>query len=175
MIRSLKDKSPQIHPTAFVSEFSYVIGDIEIGAYASIWPGVVLRSDRGKMTIGARTNIQDGSICHADGNMDIGADVTLGHAVVCHARSIGDHCLLGNNCTLNDQSSVGEWCILAAGGVLIEGRTVPDHSIAAGVPAKVIGPMTQKHYDLVKMNAEEYVELGKQYKEEGTLEHDAAP
>ena len=59
--------------------------------------------------------------------------------------------------------------------ILIEGRTVPDHSIAAGVPAKVIGPMTQKHYDLVKMNAEEYVELGKQYKAEGTLEHDAAP
>jgi carbonic anhydrase/acetyltransferase-like protein (isoleucine patch superfamily) len=173
MIRSLQGKSPKIHPTAFVSEFAYLIGDIEIGAHASIWPGVVLRSDRGKMTIGARTNIQDGSICHADGNMDIGADVTLGHAVVCHARSVGDHCLLGNNCTLNDRSSVGEWCILAAGAVLIEGRTVPDNSIAAGVPAKVLGPMAQKHYDLVKMNADEYVTLGRQYKAEGTLEASA--
>ena len=81
-----------------------------------------------------------------------------------------DHCLLGNNCTLNDQSSVGEWCILAAGGVLIEGHQVPDNSIAAGVPAKVIGPMQQKHYELVKFNADEYVQLGKDYKAEGNLE-----
>ena len=89
MIRSHKGKTPTIHPTAFVSEFAYVVGDIEIGPYASIWPGVVLRSDRGKMTIGEGTNIQHGSICHADGNMDIGSYVTLGHAVVCHARSVG--------------------------------------------------------------------------------------
>ena len=88
-IRSLKGKSPQIDPTAFVSEDAYLIGDIEIGPRASIWPGVVLRADRGKMTIGEGTNIQDGSICHSDGSMDIGAFVTLGHAVVCHARSIG--------------------------------------------------------------------------------------
>ena len=171
MLRSLRGKFPTIHPTAFVSEFSYVIGDIEIGPYASIWPGVVLRSDRGKMVIGEGTNIQDGSICHADGDMDIGAHVTLGHAVVCHARRIGDHTLLGNNCTLNDQATVGEWCILAAGGVLIEGRSIPDNSIAAGVPAKVLGPMQPRHYEMVKMNAEEYVQLGQEYKAEGTLEH----
>ena len=170
MIRSLDGKRPQIHPTAFVSEFAYVIGDVRIGPYASIWPGVVLRSDRGTMTIGEGTNIQDGSICHADGNMTIGDYVTLGHAVVCHAKSVDDHCLLGNNCTLNDQSKVGSWCILAAGAVLLEGREVPDKSIAAGVPAKVLGPLQEKHYELVKMNADEYVKLGQQYKAEGTLE-----
>lgn len=170
MIRALAGKSPQIDPTAFVSEFAYIIGDVRIGARASIWPGVVLRSDRGTMWIGEGTNIQDGSICHADGNMTIGDYVTLGHAVVCHAKSVGDHCLLGNNCTLNDQSSVGSWCILAAGAVLLEGRSVPDRSIAAGVPAKVFGPLQEKHYELVKMNADEYVKLGQDYKAEGTLE-----
>ena len=170
MIRSLKGKSPKIHPSAFVSEHAYLIGDIEIGPNASIWPGVVLRSDRGKMTIGEGTNIQDGSICHADGNMDIGDFVTLGHAVVCHARLVGDHCLLGNNSTLNDQTRVGDWCIVAAGSVLIEGREVPDNSIFAGVPGKVIGPMLDKHYELVTMNADEYVKLGRDYKAEGNLE-----
>jgi carbonic anhydrase/acetyltransferase-like protein (isoleucine patch superfamily) len=170
MIRSLHGKTPQIDPTAFVSEGAYLIGDIEIGPNASIWPGVVLRSDRGKMTIGEGTNIQDGSICHADGDMNIGNFVTLGHSVVCHARSVGDHCLLGNNSTLNDQSSVGEWCIVAAGSVLIEGREVPHHSIFAGVPGKVIGPMLKKHYERVTVNADEYVKLGSEYKTEGNLE-----
>ena len=170
MIRSLKGKTPKIDPTAFVSEAAYLIGDIEIWPNASIWPGVVLRSDRGKMTIGEGTNIQDGTICHADGNMDIGKFVTLGHAVVCHAKSVGDHCLLGNNSTLNDQTQVGEWCIVAAGSVLIEGREVPDHSIFAGVPGKVSGPMLKKHYDRVTMNADEYVKLARDYKAEGNLE-----
>lgn len=170
MIRSLGGKSPQIHPTAFVSEFAYVVGDVRIGAYASIWPGVVLRSDRGTMTIGEGTNIQDGSICHADGDLTIGNYVTLGHAVVCHAERVGDHCLLGNNCALNDKSSVGDWCIVAAGAVLLEGRVVPDRSVAAGVPAKVIGPMTDKHYELARMNADEYVKLGQEYKAAGGLE-----
>ena len=170
MIRSLGGKSPRIDPTAFVSEFAYLVGDVEIGPYASIWPGVVLRSDRGRMVIGEGTNIQDGSICHADGDMTIGKYVTLGHGVVCHAKRVGDHCLLGNNCTLNDQASVGEWSIVAAGAVVLEEREIPDNSIAAGVPAKVLGRMMKKHYEMVKMNADEYVELGKRYKREGTLE-----
>ena len=170
MIRSFGSKSPRIDPTAFVSELAYLVGDIEIGPRSSIWPGVVLRSDRGKMVIGEGTNIQDGSVCHADGDMTIGSYVTLGHGVICHARSVGDHSLLGNNCTLNDGASVGEWCIVAAGAVVLEGRQIPDQSIAAGVPAKVLGRMMKRHYEMVRVNAEEYVELGRRYKDEGTLE-----
>ena len=170
MIRSLKGKSPQIHPTAFISESAYLIGDIEIGAQSSVWPGVVMRADHGKMKIGERTNIQDGSILHADGDMDIGDDVTLGHAVVCHARAVGNNSLLGNNCTLNDGATVGEWAIVAAGAVIIEDREIPSNSIAAGIPAKVIGKMMKKHYDMVKSNAEVYVTLAAEYKAEGGLE-----
>jgi carbonic anhydrase/acetyltransferase-like protein (isoleucine patch superfamily) len=170
MIRSFKGKFPQIHPTAFVSEGAYLIGDIEIGAYSSIWPGVVLRADNGKMVIGERTNIQDGSVCHSDGGMHIGSDVTIGHLVVCHAERVGDHSLLGNGSTLNDTAKVGAWCILAAGAALIENSEVPDNSIAAGVPAKVIGPMQQKHLALVQMNADVYVTMAADYKAEGNLE-----
>ncbi|MEE8517845.1 MAG: gamma carbonic anhydrase family protein [Dehalococcoidia bacterium] len=170
MIRSLKGKTPKIHPTAFVSEAAYLIGDIEIGPDASIWPGVVMRADLGKMTVGEGTNIQDGSIVHADGDMDIGSFVTLGHAVVCHARHVGDHSLLGNNCTINDGATVGEWSILASGAVLTEGKEVPDRSIAAGVPAKVIGRMTKRHLEMVDENAKVYIEMAKGYKAEGNLE-----
>ncbi len=170
MIKSLAGKSPQIHETAFVSEFAYVIGDVIIGPYASIWPGVILRSDRGQMTIGEGTNIQDGSVCHADGNMNIGASTTLGHGVICHAASVGDHCLLGNNSTLNSKSTVGDWCIVAAGAVVLETRDIPSHSFAVGIPAKVIRSLEKRHYEHVTMNAEEYVTLGQQYKLQGDLE-----
>ena len=170
MIRSFKGKTPQVHATAFVSEAAYLIGDIEIGAHCSIWPGVVMRADHGKMSVAEGTNIQDGSVVHADGDMEIGAYVTVGHAVVCHARSVGDHSLLGNNCTINDGATVGEWSIVAAGGVVLEGRAIPDKSIAAGVPAKVIGKMTQRHLEMVKQNAEVYIRMAEEYKAQGGLE-----
>jgi carbonic anhydrase/acetyltransferase-like protein (isoleucine patch superfamily) len=170
MIRSLKGKTPRIHPTAFVSEAAYLVGDIEIGPECSIWPGAVMRADHGTMKVAQGTNIQDGSIVHADGDMDIGAYVTIGQAVVCHARTVGDHSMLGNNCTLNDGAKVGERCIVAAGAVLVEDREVPDDSIAAGVPAKVIGRMQQKDHDEVKRNAELYIERAREYKAEGDLE-----
>ena len=170
MIRGLSGKYPTIHPTAFVSEFAYVVGDVKIGANSSIWPGVVLRSDRGTMTIGQGTNIQDGSICHADGDMIIGDYVTLGHGVICHAKSVGNHCLLGNNSTLNDKSSVGDWVIVASGSVLLEQNDITDNSLVAGTPARVIKQLEEKHFELIRMNADEYVKLSRIYKNQGGLE-----
>jgi carbonic anhydrase/acetyltransferase-like protein (isoleucine patch superfamily) len=170
MIRSFRGKSPRIHPTAFVSEAAYLVGDVVIGANASVWPGAVLRADHGTMTIGERTNIQDGSVLHADADMTVGNDVTIGHAVVCHAAKIGDHCLLGNHCTLNDGVVIGEWSIVAAGAVVLEDKTFEGKSIIAGVPGKVIGEMTDRHIERVRRNAASYVEWGALYKAEGNLE-----
>ena len=170
MIKGLGGKYPLIDPTAYVSEFAYVVGDVIIGANSSIWPGVVLRSDRGTMTIGEGTNIQDGSICHADGDMHIGDYVTIGHGVICHASKVGNNCLLGNNCTLNDKSTVGAWVIIAAGSVLLENRSITSNSFVAGTPAKVIRPLEKKHYELIEMNSREYVNLSHIYKEQGDLE-----
>ena len=170
MIRGLGGKYPEIHPSAFVSEFAYVIGDVKIGANSSIWPGVILRSDRGTMIIGEGTNIQDGSVCHADGDMLIGDYVTLGHGVICHAKFVGDHCLLGNNCTLNDKSTVGNWVIVAAGSVLLEQKAIVDCSLAVGAPAIAVKQLEEKHFELIRMNADEYVKLSRMYKEQGGLE-----
>lgn len=170
MIRGLGGKYPEIHPSAFVSEFAYVIGDVKIGANSSIWPGVILRSDRGTMIIGEGTNIQDGSVCHADGDMLIGDYVTLGHGVICHAKFVGDHCLLGNNCTLNDKSTVGNWVIVAAGSVLLEQKEIVDCSLAVGAPAIAVKQLEEKHFELIRMNADEYVKLSRMYKEQGGLE-----
>ena len=95
MIRSLEGKWPMIHPTAFVSEFAYVVGDVEIGEESSVWPGAVVRADNGKITIGRFTCIQDNSVVHGDDDVVIGDWVAIGHRVLCHARTVGDRVLFG--------------------------------------------------------------------------------
>ena len=102
MIRSLDGISPQIHPTAFVSEAAYVVGDVVIGEGSSVWPGSVVRGDMGRVTIGKYTNVQDNSVVHCDTDTTIGDYVTIGHRVVCHAKSVGDRSLLGNGSVVND-------------------------------------------------------------------------
>ena len=120
MIRTLDGKSPKIDPTAFVSEFAYVVGNVELGPNSSIWPGAVIRADSGKIQIGAGSNVQDNSVLHADADAEIGDNVTIGHGVVCHARMIGNGSLIGNGATLNDGVILGENCLVAAGSTVVD-------------------------------------------------------
>ena len=90
--------------------------------------------------------------------------------MICHAKSVGNHCLLGNNSTLNDKSSVGDWVIVAAGSVLLEQNDITDNSLVAGTPARVIKQLEDKHFELIRMNADEYVKLSRIYKNQGGLE-----
>ena len=117
MIRAFKGKAPRIHPSAFVSLDAYVIGDVEIGENASIWPGVVIRAFPGKMTIGRNVNVQDGSVLHSSDPMVIEDNVSIGHAVVVHTSRVGAGSLLGNNSSILEGSSLGRECLIAANAV----------------------------------------------------------
>ena len=165
MIRSWKNIKPKIHPTAFISEAAYVLGEVEIGSNSSIWPGVVIRGDSGKIKIGNNTNIQDGSIVHSDAPAVIGDNVTVGHGVVCHARIIGNDCLIGNNATVNDGAEIGEYSIVAANSVVLEGTQIPPNSLVVGTPAIVKGQVKEKHISLIKETATHYIGRCKEYKE----------
>ena len=167
MIRSLNGKTPQIDPTAFVSEAAYLVGDVVIGPYSSVWPGVVIRGDYGRITIGSHTNIQDNSVVHSDADGSIGNYVTLGHRVVCHASKVADYALLGNGCVVNDGAVIGDHAIVAAGAVVLEGKEVPPGMLAAGVPAEVKGRLLKRHKELIQHIATHYVDLGQQYKSAG--------
>ena len=101
MIREYNGKKPKIHTSAFVSEFAYLIGDIEIGPESSIWPGVIIRADSGKIVIGEKTNIQDNTVVHGDHDVHIGNGVTMGHNVMCHAKTVGDNVMLANGSIIN--------------------------------------------------------------------------
>jgi carbonic anhydrase/acetyltransferase-like protein (isoleucine patch superfamily) len=170
MIRSYAGKTPRIHPTAFVSEAAYVLGDVVIGEGSSVWPGVVIRADAARITIGANSNVQDNSVLHADTPMRIGDYVTIGHLVMCHAVEIGDHSLLGNGATLNHGANVGEGSIVAAGAVVVEGMEIPPNSLVAGMPARVRGEVQERHRNLMDRATRSYIDRTPKFKEQGDLE-----
>jgi len=161
-IRGLDGVFPRIHPSAYVDEAAVVIGNVEIGEEASIWPGAVVRCDHGLTRIGARTSIQDNAVVHG-GGLTIGDDVTIGHGVAIEARSIGNNTLVGINATILEEVEVGEFCLIAAGAVVREGAQIPPYSFVAGVPAEV-KPLQGKWREWLKTTSRMYTGLAKRHK-----------
>lgn len=170
MLRTLKGKTPRVHPNAFVSEAAYVIGEVELGENASVWPGTVIRGDSGKISIGRNTCIQDNSVVHSDADASIGDDVGIGHRVVCHARRVGNGVLIGNGAVVNDGVEIGELSIIASGAVVLENVKIPPRSFVVGIPAKIQGQVTERHVEMIRSTVEHYVQRARSYKAEGNLE-----
>ena len=169
MIRELEGKTPKIHKDAFVSEFAYLVGDIEIGAYSSIWPGVVMRADSGKISIGENTCVQDNSVIHGDADVEIKDSVVIGHRVMCHAAVVKNNVLLGNGCVVNDGVVIEEGSIIGSGAMVIENMEIPKNSLVLGVPGRVKSEVKERHIELIKSTALHYVEKGKLYKSQGLM------
>ena len=170
MIRSLGDATPKIHPTAFISEFAYVIGDVEIGEGSSVWPGAVVRADMGRIVIGKHTNVQDNSVVHGDADVEIGDYVTIGHKVLCHAKTVGDRAVIGNGATLNDGVEIGEYSLVASGTMLVDNVKIPPRSLVVGSPGKVLREVGERHLERMKWYCDVYMEKTKKYKAQGNLE-----
>ncbi len=170
MIRSLDGKSPKIHPTAFVSEFAYVVGDVEIGEGSSVWPGTVIRADAGKISIGKNTCIQDNSVVHGDDDVTIGDNVVIGHRVMCHAKTVSNSVLIGNGAVVNDGVEIGEYSLLASGCMVVDNMQIAARSLVMGVPARIRGEIGERHADLIDRTGSHYVERAQRYKSQGGLE-----
>ena len=170
MRKTLDGKTPKIDPTAFVSETAYLIGDVEVGPHSSIWPGVVIRADSGKIKIGSHTNIQDNSVLHADYPAEIGNHTTIGHNVVCHATRVGDNCLLGNGAVLNGGCEIGNDCLVGANSTVVESMVVPDGSLVLGTPGRVRGELKDQHRAMIESATNHYVEAIPRYKASGGFE-----
>ena len=166
MIRSFGGKTPVIHPSAFVSEAAYVIGDVYVGEGSSIWPMAVLRADSAPIRVGAYTNIQDGSVLHADEEQIIGDYVTIGHLVMCHAINVGTRSLLGNGAILNHGVIIGEGSLVAAGAVLVEGMEIPPNSLVTGMPGRVRGKVKERHRKLIDFATNHYIHRTSEFKAE---------
>ncbi|HEX6255566.1 MAG TPA: gamma carbonic anhydrase family protein [Euzebyales bacterium] len=153
---------PDVADDAFVAPGATIIGRVRIGARSSVWYGTVLRGDVADISIGADSNIQDGSIGHADPGypLRVGDRVTVGHRAVIHGCDIADDVLIGMGAVLMNGATVGRGSLVAAGAVVTQNTEIPPGSIAAGVPAKVRGEVGHAERELITRGAQHYVELG---------------
>ena len=147
-----------------IAEGASVTGDVRLAKGVSIWYGAVLRGDMGPITVGADTNIQDGAILHEE--TVVGRGCTIGHGAIVHGCTVGDGTLIGMHATLLNHCVVGKNCIIGAGALVPEGMVIPDGSVAVGVPARVIKPVTEAQIEANLRNAEHYVEHGKVHAQE---------
>ena len=171
MIRSFEDKTPRIHPSVFVSESAYVVGDVDLGEGVTVWPRVVIRGDLGKIVIGRNTAVEDGSIIH--GTITIGDHTVIGHSVIIHARSVGSHCLLGNKAIVNEGVEIGDWCMVAAASVVRPRMVVPPRSMVMGHPAEIRRALRPEQEHGLITRYQIHPNLAKRYLENGNPTGDA--
>lgn len=170
MVHSFRGKSPQIHPTVFKTPSTQIIGDVEIGAHASLWFNVVVRGDVHWIKIGEGTNVQDGSILHVSfqkAPLTLGRNVTVGHMVTLHGCTIGDFVLVGMRAVVMDHADIGAESIVAAGALVTEGTKVPPRSLVLGSPAKVVRELTADEVQFLHKSAENYKQYVQWYREGG--------
>jgi carbonic anhydrase/acetyltransferase-like protein (isoleucine patch superfamily) len=169
LIRSFRGRRPQIAASAYIDPAATLIGDVTIGADSSVWPGVVIRGDVNFIRIGARTNIQDGSILHVMRDthpLILGDAVTIGHAAVLHGCTIESRCLIGMGVIILNGAKIGSGSIIAAGTLVPEGADVPPGSLFMGHPGKFRRALTDADQDSIDAYAQRYVEYKEAYKAE---------
>jgi carbonic anhydrase/acetyltransferase-like protein (isoleucine patch superfamily) len=159
--RVLAAHRPQVHDTAFVAPGAVVIGRVELGPESSVWYGTVLRADGDLVSLGARSNLQDGTVVHSDPGRPvlIGSGVSVGHRAVVHGCTVEDDVLIGMGAVLLNGCVVGTGSIVAAGAVIREGMVVPPRSLVTGVPGQVRRETSEDDLVRIRQNAVNYVEV----------------
>ena len=154
------DKRPEAAPSAFVAPGAYVIGAVSLAEESSVWYGAVLRGDTEAIRIGARTNVQDGCVLHADPGYPttIGDGCVVGHNAVVHGCEIGDGCLIGMSATILNGAKIGEGSIVAAGALVPEGKEFPPRSLIIGAPAKRAKEVSEEQTQDIARGVRTYVE-----------------
>jgi len=166
-IRLFHTSTPLLAPSAYVDSTAVVIGDVHVGADASLWPTAVARGDIGSIRIGARTNIQDGSILHVthvsdffeQSDLYIGDEVTVGHRVVLHGCTVSDRCLIGMGSVVMDGAVLGEYTLLGAGALVTPGQQLEGGHLWVGSPARRARRLRDDERAYIDYSAQHYVDL----------------
>ena len=155
----------RLHPTAFIAPGAVVVGDVSLGERSSVWFNSVLRGDSDRIELGDESNLQDNSTVHMDEGFPalIGRRVTVGHRAIIHGCVIEDDCLIGMGAIVLSGARIGTGSLIGAGAVVREGQHIPPGSLAVGLPARVIGPVTDAHRASIREGSSHYVALSREY------------
>ncbi|MCD6664480.1 MAG: gamma carbonic anhydrase family protein [Hydrogenophaga sp.] len=166
-IYELDGVAPRMADSAWVADNAQVMGDVALGEGASVWFGATVRGDTETITIGEESNVQDGSVLHADHGfpLTIGARVTVGHQVMLHGCTIGDESLIGIGAVVLNGARIGRHCLVGAGSLVTEGKVFPDGSMILGRPAKVVRELTPEQIEGLRMSAAHYIENARRYRQ----------
>jgi carbonic anhydrase/acetyltransferase-like protein (isoleucine patch superfamily) len=166
MLRPYKGMRPRVHGTAYVDDSAQVIGDVEVGEASSIWMNAVVRGDVHWIRIGARSNVQDGTVVHVMNDTHpttIGDDVTIGHAAIVHGCTIENRVLIGMGAILLNGAHIGEGSIVAAGTLVPEETRIPPRSLVMGSPGRVKRTLSEAEVASILQFSERYVEYRLDY------------
>jgi len=158
---------PKVHDLAYVHPSAQLIGEVDVGPEASVWPCAVMRGDNGAVALGARSNFQDGAIAHAtlgQSRTTIGQECTIGHRAVLHGCTVGDSCLVGIGAVVLDHAVLGDWCFVAAGALIPPNRKFPPKSFIMGSPAKVVREVSTKDMEWIAHSWRVYQDLCRAYR-----------
>jgi gamma-carbonic anhydrase len=166
ILRPFKGVTPRIGDGVFLAETAAVVGDVAVGARASIWYGAVLRGDVYYIRVGAETSIQDNTVIHVTSGQHptlIGDRVTVGHSAVLHGCTIEDRCIIGMGAIILDRARVSRRCIVGAGALVTPGTDIPEGQLVLGSPAKPKRPLTADELAWIESSADHYVALAAAY------------
>ncbi len=162
----MKHQNIHLHDTAFLAPGAVAVGDVEIGENVSVWYNTTLRGDS-PLRIGARTNIQDNAVLHAEPGHEVhvGEDVSIGHGAIVHGCTVGSNTLIGMGAIILNDAVIGSNCLIGAGALVTQGKIIPDGSLVIGSPAVVKRALNEEEIAAIRENAVEYLRLMKEYKE----------
>ena len=168
MIYALAERVPQIDPTAWVAPDAAVIGDVVLGAEASVWFGAALRGDNEPITIGAGSNVQEHVVMHTDPGypLEIAENCTIGHKALLHGCQVGPGALIGMGAIILNGARIGAGCLIGAGALITEGKEIPPGSLVMGAPGKVVRTLDAAAQDELLASAARYRERAAQFAEE---------
>lgn len=164
-IYELDGHAPQLAEGAWVADNAEVMGRVVLGENASVWYGCVVRGDTETIRVGRNSNVQDGSVLHADEGvpLTVGDNVTIGHQVMLHGCTIGDGSLIGIQAVVLNHARIGRNCIVGAGSVVTEGKEFPDNSLIVGAPAKAIRTLDAEQIAKFQQIPAHYVENARRH------------
>ena len=165
-IYSIGDRHPVLGRDVWIAPNATIIGDVRLGDNASVWWNALLRGDNDTIAIGPGSNIQDGSVLHADAGvpLTLGANVTVGHLVMLHGCTVGEQSLIGIKTVILNNAVIGRHCIIGANSLIPEGKLIPERSLVVGSPGKVVRELSDEEVARLQRSAQGYVANALRYR-----------